>query len=213
MSRWQRRVARIKTDIDIIQVLTDYGYAVRSGGGDREQQFSCDLHGDGRDQKPSGRVYPASASWYCFTCAVTRDAIETVRTKEGLDFKDALNFLEKKYGLPTLPWEDADRDDAPKPPALTQEVSDLLANNKTFEDDMKLVKAHLYSLTVERTIPQEVILPFWEAFDAVTYLVTEGKATEQQGRVALAKVATRIREALKALYAYVGPTEDIPVTL
>ena len=60
-----KRAARIREEIPITAVLADYGYDVRDDGGDREQQFPCNMHGDGYDVKPSARVYPESASWYC----------------------------------------------------------------------------------------------------------------------------------------------------
>lgn len=63
MTRSERRAARIRTDIPITRVLEDYGYRVQDV--DRQQQFPCDLHGDGSDGKPSARVYPESNQWYC----------------------------------------------------------------------------------------------------------------------------------------------------
>jgi hypothetical protein len=65
MSRSRERADRINQHVDIIKVLYDYGYRIHMGDGGQEQQFSCDLHGDGRDSKPSARVYPESKSWYC----------------------------------------------------------------------------------------------------------------------------------------------------
>ena len=76
------RAQRIKELIPIEQVLSDYGYAVHSDLGEREQQFSCDLHGDGSDNRPSARVYPETSSWYCFACSKARDAIATAQEKE-----------------------------------------------------------------------------------------------------------------------------------
>lgn len=65
--RAKQAADRIREHVPIVRVLAAYGYRVREEGGDREQQFSCDLHGDGRDSKPSARVYPASDSWYCIS--------------------------------------------------------------------------------------------------------------------------------------------------
>ena len=67
--RLKRRVARIRKAISLARVLEDYGYEVRAYDSDREQQFSCDLHGDGMDNTPSARVYPDN--WfYCFGCQI-----------------------------------------------------------------------------------------------------------------------------------------------
>jgi len=105
-SRAVKRADRIREMIPIVQVLADYGYDVRADGGDREQQFPCNLHGDGFDLKPSARVYPDSQSWYCFGCDLSRDAIATVRGNEGLSFWEAVRKLEQVYELPPLPWAD-----------------------------------------------------------------------------------------------------------
>jgi len=68
---------RIREKISILDVLVAYGYRVRNDGGGREQQFSCDLHGDGVDGTPSARVYPDSNSWYCVATT------ERVLTEKG----------------------------------------------------------------------------------------------------------------------------------
>lgn len=72
----QQRVARIQEAGDILELLAYYGYQVRSEY-HTEQQFSCDLHGDGNDGKPSARVYPDTNSWFCV------DVEEKVLTSRG----------------------------------------------------------------------------------------------------------------------------------
>ena len=96
-----KRAERIKEKIPILSVLSAYGYEVY--GANREQQFRCDLHGDGSDEAPSARVYPETNTWFCFACGKPRDSISTVMEKEGLDFSDACKALEIKYGLDV--WE------------------------------------------------------------------------------------------------------------
>ena len=67
MSRLQKRLEQINSKVTITQVLFDYGYRIHMGGEFQEQQFQCDLHGDGRDGTPSARMYPATNSWYCIS--------------------------------------------------------------------------------------------------------------------------------------------------
>lgn len=64
MSRARRRADRINEEVSILDVLASYGYQIHTAY-DGEQQFRCDLHGSGQDNKPSARVYPDSNSTYC----------------------------------------------------------------------------------------------------------------------------------------------------
>ena len=64
-----KRVEQIKEFVSIEQGLNDLGYRVQHI--DREQQFPCDLHGDGRDGKFSARVYPGRVR----ICYVLRETL------------------------------------------------------------------------------------------------------------------------------------------
>lgn len=64
MSRNERRRDRIKEQVPILDLLARYGYMIEPGY-NGEQQFRCDLHGSGQDNKPSARAYPESNSTYC----------------------------------------------------------------------------------------------------------------------------------------------------
>lgn len=193
MSRTRRRADRIKREIPIVRVLSDLGYSVRADAGSREQQFSCDLHGDGKDIKPSARAYPSSNSWYCFGCDKTRDAIETVRDKLDLGFSEALTYLEKRYGLDALPWEDGDADDRyPK----VEELPGDLKNDRTFEEDARQFRSLLDSFTKERDLPMDVLSAFWEGFDKILWMVEKKLVSERKARAVILRMKQRLMETV-----------------
>ena len=195
MATIRDHIDRINSEIPIVRVLADLGYGVRPDGAHREQQFSCDLHGDGRDGKPSARVYPDSASWYCFACSKSRDAVETMRAKFGLDFMQAVRALEERYGLPDLPWDDERPPEAPD--SIKGSVRHLLDTTKTFEEDLKTIRSSLEWATQERSLPMNVTLTFWEAVDQVAYKVEAEKMTEDVGRQVLFVLQGRVDKALE----------------
>ena len=182
MSRAKQRADRIREVVPIIQVLADYGYHVNAAGDDREQQFSCDLHGDGSDGKPSARAYPSSNSWYCFACGRPRDAIQTCREKEGHDFWAAIKILEARYRLPALPWED--EVEAPHVNTLNENLKDSLRSDYTYEEERTRVERFLQIATEEREVPMMTVLAMWEAFDRLVFDVKEGHLTENRGKAA-----------------------------
>lgn len=193
--RARQAADRIREHVPIVRVLATYGYHVRDDGGDREQQFSCDLHGDGQDGRPSARVYPASNSWYCFACDLTRDSIQTVREKEGQDFWGAVKLLEESVGLEPLPYDGSwSQED------VTTEVAKALNPKKTWADDEKRIRSLLDSITQDRTLPRDTLLKFWGAFDHIVYMVKGprgdgGEWSESKGRAMLASLLPRIIEA------------------
>ena len=184
---------RIRDQIPIVRVLADYGYPVRDDAGDREQQFSCDLHGDGRDNKPSARVYPTSGSWYCFACSKVRDSIETVRAKEGLDFWPAVRFLETRYNLPPLPWGDEQPQEKEN---LRGSVQQQLDPTRSFSDELRVIQASLEWSTQDRVLPMDQTLSFWEAVDQVSYMVKESLMADTTGRQMLQALQMRLDKAL-----------------
>lgn len=195
---------RVRKAVSILQVLAEYGYPVHPGGGDREQQFPCDLHGDGRDSRPSARVYPSTNSWHCFACTKTRDVIETVRAKEGLTFWQAVKKLEKVGGLEAFKW-------TPKPIENASTVLQAaLDPSRTFDQDAERVRHNLDMLTYNiedgqrvrpNILPMETVLTLWEAFDRVVFRVKGAKGeggewSERKGREALAVLNAHINTTM-----------------
>lgn len=199
MSRARKRADRIREEIPLARVLSDYGYHVEAGY-DGEQQFSCDLHGDGQDNKPSSRLYADSNSAYCFACDRTRDAIEYTREKEGVSFWDAVKLIENRYGLPRLPWDDEDQAAWEERKAREVKAEDVVAAvldpSRTFEDDRHRVWRLLDTATADRDLPVRTVASLWEAYDKVVYLVGREQLSDKAGREALARVRERTLEKM-----------------
>ena len=186
MGRAKKRADRIRATIPIDQILSDLGYEVRSYGGDREQQFSCDLHGDGSDTKPSARMYPSSNSWYCFACAKKRDAISTYMDREGIPFSKACTEIEKKYGLEPLPFEKNENG--------FQEFQVVKA---TYPEMRSRVEKLISNQRVEKNLTLKRYLSLWEVFDMISYQVEKGNWNEDTGYQGLVKLKRKTLEYIK----------------
>ena len=198
MSRARARADRINEEVRIIDMLVHYGYRIQSDGGDHEQQFSCDLHGDGHDNTPSARAYPGGNSFYCFACDQTRDPIELVREKEGLSFWDAMRFIEKMYDLPRLPWED-DEDEVMKGPSVEEAIRDSMRFKRTYEEEVGRLRTFLDGLTTDRDLPMKTLLSLWEAYDKICYLVEQKAISENKGKEGLLHIRQRALEKLQGV--------------
>lgn len=182
--RTRRRVERIREQVHVIHLLEDYGYDVRSDFSDAEQQFSCDLHGDGNDNTPSARVYP-DGSWYCFGCQEQRDAIATVMAKEGCSFLEAVSRIETRFNLPPLPFD---------PDEVEQDTLTFPSTLRTYEHELKRVRAYLDTITREGLLPHHPVLSLWEAYDQVAWQVQKENWSEQRGQHVLLKILSRSKE-------------------
>ena len=194
MGRAKQAADRIRDEIPIVRVLADYGYTVHPEGGDREQQFSCDLHGDGHDTKPSARVYPDSASFHCFACGRSRDAITLVQEKEGVDFWPAVKVLEGRYGLPSLPWTAST--EAPRDMTLRKVSEALSGSPQTSEEVLKRVERLVDALCRERSCTPAQCAALWEAHDRVFLLQDGNTASEEIIKEAALRVLAHVRKVM-----------------
>jgi hypothetical protein len=192
MGRAKDAADRIRAEVPIVDVLYGYGYHVHPDGEDREQQFSCDLHGDGADTKPSARVYPDSASFHCFACGRSRDAITLVREKEDVEFWQAVKMLESKYGLPPLPWSGPDEKSEPQTVARVSEA--LRSQDQTVEQVFQRVDRLVDSCCRERAVTPDQCAAWWEAHDKVAYLYGKEQITEGAAIAAALRILGAIRE-------------------
>lgn len=181
-----KRIERIHSQISLFRVLEDYGYPIQSGY-DREQQFPCDLHGDGTDGKPSARAYPGSHSWWCFACGRQRDAIATCQEKEGKTFSEAVRLLERRYNLPYLEVDDH------------TEAPEEFKEKSPWPDVQKRAQALLMSASTEQLLPLKVSLASWELFDKVSYLVSKKEMSESEAASTVDNLRVKLLERIQGL--------------
>jgi hypothetical protein len=189
-SRAQRSAERIREEVPLIQVLADYGFRVDPDHPDRQQQFSCSLHGDGSDSKPSARYYP-EGQFFCFACGRPRDAIALVREVENLTFWEAVRKLEGRFGLKPLPFEEEEERTTPQ-----KEIERALQRRATPEQSLARVEAFLMGLTRERSLEEGKCAGLWEAFDRVRLLAEDPQQSHSVASLC-DKILDRAKQALK----------------
>ncbi|MGI6561165.1 MAG: DNA primase [Clostridia bacterium] len=79
--------------IDIVDIISDYTTLKRQGN---EYVGLCPFHGE---KTPSFHVSREKQTYYCFGCKRGGNVITFIRTKEGLDYYDALKYLSDKTGV------------------------------------------------------------------------------------------------------------------
>jgi len=194
MGRAKQRADRIRAEVPMVEILAGYGYRVRTDAGDREQNFSCDLHGDGRDSRPSAIFYPRTNSAHCFACSRSRDAITWVQEKEGIDFWSAVKKIEADYHLPPLPWEDESPDTAPtRPRGATSEVEAVFTHTESYDASEARVRRYLTALCAERSSPPAKVYALWEAYDKVHHIVSEGAVPERDAVALMHRVLDKAK--------------------
>lgn len=105
---YRDRADNVKDQVSMHDVLEFYKIRVRTK--QREVQFPCPLHGDGKDRGFSARIYPPKPEedkpyWdtYCFGCQTDRDVIQWIMDKEQVSFVDAVKILEKTFEVDNIP--------------------------------------------------------------------------------------------------------------
>ncbi len=89
-------VDEIKARIDIVDLVTESGVQLRRSG--RNYTGFCPFHENKRT--PSFAVWPETGTWYCFgECGEGGDVFSFVMKKQGMDFREALEYLAEKAGV------------------------------------------------------------------------------------------------------------------
>jgi len=192
-TRLRARADRVNEECDLGELLQGYGYAVVPDR-QREQQFSCDLHG--MDNKPSARLYGHNNTTYCWVCQEKRDPIAYVMAKENLNFVQAVDQLEQRLGLAPLPWDD-EMDAAARPVDPTDALDEIVRDEASYEDERERLRTFLDTLTAERETDARTLLSFWEVFDRIDYGVARQEWGERKGLAALAQLRERLLERLR----------------
>ena len=81
---------------NIVTVYEHYG--LRLIGADRGgwRKAECPLP-DHEDRNPSASINEDACRWHCHTCDTGGDAVDIVRVLEGLDTREAVEFINKTF--------------------------------------------------------------------------------------------------------------------
>jgi DNA primase len=91
-------VDEIKQRLDIVEMVSSYVPDLKKSG--RNFKAVCPFHAE---KTPSFFVFPERQSWHCFgACGTGGDMFAFVMRKEGVDFKEALNILAERAGVPIV---------------------------------------------------------------------------------------------------------------
>jgi DNA primase len=84
----------LKSRADIISVVSEHVVLRKMG---RSHKGLCPFH---KEKTPSFTVRADPPVFHCFGCGAGGDVVEFVKLKEGLSFKDAIESLARRFGVP-----------------------------------------------------------------------------------------------------------------
>ncbi|HEY7781248.1 MAG TPA: DNA primase [Ktedonobacterales bacterium] len=87
-------IGRIKQKLDIVEEIGAVVPLRKSG---RAFKGLCPFHSE---RTPSFYVFPEKATWHCFGCNEFGDIFTFVQKQQGLDFREALQVLAERAGVP-----------------------------------------------------------------------------------------------------------------
>jgi hypothetical protein len=120
-----------------------------------------------------------------------------------LGFSEACTSLEKKYGLPSLPWSDEDGDeDAQKYETISSNLRTI-----TFEQACSRIHALLEAQRTDREIPLLDLLGFWEVHDMIVWRVEQEQWDSSEGISSMMKLKGTVLEQIKRRVKDEGATE------
>lgn len=91
--RTRQRLEQVEKEISLFDVLDHFKVPYR---GRFEHQISCPLH---KDVKPSGRVYPETDSFYCFSCKSSLTPARMAQRLLEAGMSATLDYLIDVFGI------------------------------------------------------------------------------------------------------------------
>lgn len=187
---FKARVDNIKSQVTIYDVLNYYHVPIQTENA--EVQYPCPLHGDGKDNGFSARVYPDEdgngGSTYCWGCQKARDVVGWTMDKESLSFGQALRYLEATYSVRNIPVMERFFDPSyveleeikPKIPSFLNELETIF--NEETELDFSYLERKIKRLveTRKERLPMETVLKLYYAFDSLQFDLKEKNVSREK---------------------------------
>lgn len=141
-------IETIKAKIDVVE---EVGLVVALRKSGKSFQGLCPFH---NERTPSFYVFPESQTWRCFGCHEGGDVFTFVEKQQGLDFRDALQYLAEKASV---------------------NVEDFGGANPEQDREANALKERLRKLNEEAVLWfHQMLLRSKDAEEARTYLLSRG---------------------------------------
>ena len=116
-------VEEIKSRLDIVDIVSETVNLRRTG---KNYIGFCPFHDN--KHTPSFVVFPETGTWRCFSCNIGGDIFTFVMKREGWDFKQALEYLAERAGVPLKPRSAPSKEER----EAHQRLYDLMSEAVTF---------------------------------------------------------------------------------
>lgn len=94
-AHYYENIDRLKDSVTVTELVNHYGFELNRAG-----YICCPFHGE---KTPSMKIYPDH--FKCFGCGAHGDVIKFVEAFQRLDFKEAMNWINREFDL-GLPFEE-----------------------------------------------------------------------------------------------------------
>lgn len=187
------RAKVVKESITVFKLLSDLGINLKHE--DRPQQITCvfKVNHSNEDRKKSARVFPDSNGYYCYVCTPKPiDIIRFMMVHENLKFRQALEWLERKYkidpGEPILKKE------------LVDELEDILHPKTEKKDDVKKFFDYaeiLLRRNRDSMLMKDYVDIFWLR-DEILFDFEQGRLSEDKALENIEKIIKKIKKVSNA---------------
>jgi DNA primase len=149
----------IVENLDFATVMEEYNVEFKhSPHIASEVQMKCPFHG--ADNKPSARLYNATKSCFCWVCRKSWDVVSFIQEKEGMYYKQVLNYIPNRYHI----------DISSIPDSPTIELKEKIIEEKNV--DFKHIRSNI--VTLRQKIPFEKYNALCAVYSISRYIDSQG---------------------------------------
>lgn len=148
-------VEEIKTRIELSDLISAYGIAIKSAGGSKKA--CCPFH---QEKTPSFNINDAKGYYHCFGCGESGDVIKFVQKMDGLTFVEAVKKLAEQCGVTIEEKEDPTAGKRKRLLALMAELANFYHRCLLQMKDAQLARDYLKSRDLNTDVQEAFLIGY-----------------------------------------------------